>query len=80
MVLKVAREDEGFMRHQKKIYDEFNEKTRLECKMAQKMQDCDLKAHLEQLEAYHLKGNDFMPFPLKDVQHDFVGGLLLRYL
>lgn len=80
MELKTAREDEGFMRHQKKIYDDFNEKTRLECKMASKIFDYDLKAHLEQLEAYHLKGNDFQPFPQKDVQQDFVGGLLQRYL
>ena len=59
MELQAAREDQGFMAYQKKIYDSFNEKTRLECKMALKISDYDLKAHLEQLEAYHLKGNDF---------------------
>jgi len=40
--------------------------------MAAKIFDYDLKAHLEQLTAYHLKGNDFMAYPLKDVEEDFV--------
>ena len=30
MALKLAREDEAFMRFQKKVYDDFNEATRLE--------------------------------------------------
>jgi len=48
--------------------------------MAAKLFDYDLKSHLEQLEAYHIKGNDFQPLPLKDVQHDFVFDLLHKYL
>lgn len=36
-------------------------------KMASQIFDYDLKDHLAQLEAYHIKGNDFQPFPLKDV-------------
>ena len=80
MALKAARQDENFMTFQKKVYDDFNERTRLECKMAAKIFDYDLKSHLEQLEAYHIKGNDFMPFALKDVQQDFVQDLLYRYL
>jgi len=48
--------------------------------MAAKIFDYDLKSHLEQLEAYHIKGNDFQPLPLKDVQHDFVFDLLHKYL
>ena len=47
MALKVARQDENFMAFQKKVYDDFNERTRLECKMAQKIFDYDLKSHLE---------------------------------
>ena len=80
MALSVARQDEGFMQFQRKVYDEFNERTRLECKMAAKVFDYDLKAHLEQLQAHHLKGHDFQPFPLKDVQQDFVKDLLQKYL
>lgn len=80
MALKAARQDENFMTFQKKVYDDFNERTRLECKMAAKIFDYDLKSHLEQLEAYHIKGNDFMPYALKDVQQDFVQDLLYRYL
>lgn len=68
------------MQFQKKVYDDFNERTRLECKMAAKIFDYDLKSHLEQLEAYHIKGNDFQPLPLKDVQHEFVYDLLHKYL
>jgi hypothetical protein len=67
MALRVAREDEGFMVFQKKVYDEFNERTRMELKMASKLFDYDLKSHLEQLEAYNIKGNDFMPYPNKNV-------------
>ena len=48
--------------------------------MAAKIFDYDLKNHLEQLEAYHIKGNDFQPVPLKDVQHDFFHDLLHKYL
>ena len=59
MALSTAREDENFMNFQKKIYDDFAEVTRLEIKMAQKIPDYDLKSHLEQLEAHHIKGNDF---------------------
>ena len=59
MALTVARQDEGFMNFQKKTYDDFNEVTRLEIKMAAKIFDYDLKSHLEQLEAHHIKGNDF---------------------
>ena len=44
----------------------------MECKMAAKIYDYDLKAHLEALESYKLKENDFMPFALKDVQEDFM--------
>ena len=47
------------MQFQKKIYDDFIEVTRLEIKMAAKIFDYDLKSHLEQLEAHHIKGNDF---------------------
>jgi hypothetical protein len=47
MALKVARQDENFMNFQKKVYDDFNERTRLECKMAAKIYDYDLKSHLE---------------------------------
>ena len=80
MQLQSAQSDEGFMQFQKKVYDDFNERTRLECKMAAKIFDYDLKSHLEQLEAYHIKGNDFQPVPLKDVQHEFVYDLLHKYL
>lgn len=80
MALRVAREDRGFMNFQKKVYDELNERTRLECKMAARIPDYDLKNHLEQLEAYSLKQNDFMPFALKDVEEDYVGELLYKYL
>ena len=59
MALQAAREDEDFMQFQKKIYDDFTEVTRLEIKMASKIFDYDLKGHLEQLEAHHIKGNDF---------------------
>ena len=48
--------------------------------MAAKIFDYDLKAHLEQLEAHHIKGNDFQPFPLKEVQLDLMKDLLYRYL
>ena len=44
--------------------------------MAAKIFDYDLKAHLEQLEAHHIKGNDFQPFPLKEVQLDLMKDLL----
>lgn len=67
MSLKVAREDENFMKFQKKVYDDFNEQTRLETVTAVKLPDVDLKTHLEQLDAHHLKGNDFSPFPSKDL-------------
>ena len=80
MSLKVAREDEFFMRFQKKVYDDFNEKTRLECKMAEKIFDYDLKDHLAQLEHHNIKDNDFQPFPMKDCQLDLVGDLMYRYL
>lgn len=48
--------------------------------MAARIGDYDLKNHLEQLEAHSLKANDFMPFALKDVQEDYVGDLLYKYL
>ena len=80
MVLKVARQDQAFMQFQKKVYDDFNERTRLECKMAAKIFDYDLKDHLAQLEHHHIKDNDFQPFPMKDCQLDLVGDLLYRYL
>ena len=47
MALAVAREDEGFMKFQRKLYDDFNERTRLECKMTAKIMDYDLKNHME---------------------------------
>lgn len=48
--------------------------------MAEKIFDYDLKAHLEALESYHIKKNDFVPIPLRNVEHDFVNELLVRYL
>ena len=48
--------------------------------MAAKIFDYDLKSHLEVLESYHIKGNDFQSFPLKDVQHEFVTDLLTKYI
>lgn len=80
MNVESIREDEKYVAFQKQAYDEFNERTRMEVKMAQSINDYDLKSHLEQLEAYHIKGNDFAPIPLKDVQLDFVNDLLTRYL
>ena len=80
MELAAAQNDEAFIKFQKQAYANANERTRLECKMAAKIFDYDLKSHLEQLEAYHIKGNDFQPLPLKDVQHDFVFDLLHKYL
>lgn len=62
------------------MYNDFIDRTRLEKKMAEKIFDYDLKAHLEQLEAHDLKGNDFYPIGLKDVTEDFVGELLFKYL
>ena len=59
MALKVARQDEQFINFQKNLYHQFTERTRLECKMAERIPDYDLKTHLQQLEAYHIKGNDF---------------------
>ena len=47
MALKVARNDQHFINFQKKIYDDFQELTRLECKMAAKLFDYDLKDHLD---------------------------------
>jgi hypothetical protein len=47
MALKVARTDEAFMTFQKQVYDEFNERTRIEQKMAAKIFDYDLRSHLE---------------------------------
>ena len=82
MALKIAREDEAFMSFQKKIYDDFNEQTRLETLTAAKITDVDLKAHLEQLDAHHLKGKEFSSYPKKDIPAnlDFVEDLLVRYL
>ena len=48
--------------------------------MCQKLDDVDLKAHLEDLEKSDLKGNDFQTYPLKDVEVDFVNDLFFRYL
>ena len=59
MQLQVAKDDENFVLYQKKVYEEHNEKTRLEVKMSAKLFDYDLKAHLEQLETHHIKGIDF---------------------
>ena len=52
MQIDSIRLDENFLAHQKKIYSEFNEKTRMEVKMVAKMFDYDLKSHIEQLEAH----------------------------
>lgn len=69
------------MDFQKQLYEDINERTGLECRMAEKIKDYDLKDHIAQLEAYHIKGNnDFMAYPLKDVDEDFVTDLLYRYL
>jgi hypothetical protein len=43
----VAKDDENFVRYQKKVYEDYNEKTRLEVKMSAKLFDYDLKSHLE---------------------------------
>ena len=59
MQLEAAQNDENFIKFQKNLFNEYNEKTRLECKMSVKIFDYDLKSHLEQLEAHHIKGNDF---------------------
>ena len=48
--------------------------------MAARLFDYDLKAHLEQLEARHIAGNDFRPFPLQNASVDFVGDLMQNYL
>ena len=32
------------------------------------------------LESEHIKGNDFMPIPLHNVEHDFINELKERYL
>ena len=47
MNVKVVREDEKYVTYQKKMYNDFNEKTRMEVKMAEMIFDYDLKAHLE---------------------------------
>jgi len=52
----------------------------MEAKMSERIFDYDLKDHLMQLEAYHIKGNDFVPVPFKDVDHDFINDLLTKYL
>jgi hypothetical protein len=57
--LQVAKDDENFVLYQKKVYEDYNERTRLEVKMAAKLFDYDLKSHLEQLETHHIKGADF---------------------
>jgi hypothetical protein len=57
--LQVAKDDENFVLYQKKVYEDCNEKTRLEVKMASKLFDYDLKSHLEQLETHKIKGADF---------------------
>lgn len=44
------------------------------------MNDVDLSSHLLQLEAYHIKGNDFIPVPQMAPQYDFVSELLSNYL
>lgn len=62
------------------MYHDYIDRTRLEKKMAEKIFDYDLKAHLDLLEAHDLKGNDFYPIGLKDVNEDFVGELLFKYL
>ena len=80
MKLEVAKNDDQFVLYQKKVYDDFNEKTRLEVKMAAKLFDYDLKAHLEQLESHNIKGIDFQPYPLKDAQHYFVQELMEKYI
>ena len=59
MCLKIVRDDKNFMKAQKKIYDKFHEDTRMEAQAAAKLPDIDLRMHLEQLEAYGLKGADF---------------------
>ena len=59
MQLSSAKDDENFIIYQKKVYENANEKTRLEVKMAAKLFDYDLKSHLEQLETHHVKGTDF---------------------
>ena len=80
MKLDVARNDDQFVLYQKKVYEDLNEKTRLEVKMAAKLFDYDLKAHLEQLESHNIKGIDFQPYPLKDAEHYFVQELMEKYI
>ena len=47
------------MNYQRKLFEDYNEKTRLEILMCNKMQDIDLKEHLYELSKNDLMGNDF---------------------
>lgn len=80
MALKVARDDRGFMKTQKKIYNRLNEETRLEAEASEKLPDLDLKAHMEQLESYGLMG-DFQSNASKASNVvDFISDMQYKYL
>ena len=68
------------MEYQRNLFTEYNERTRLEILMCQKLEDVDLKSHLEELTKSDLKGNDFQTYPMKDVEIDLVNDLFYRYL
>ena len=59
MELKVCREDKNFLKAQRRMYEKFLEDTRMEAQASAKLPDKDLTAHLDQLEAFGLKGADF---------------------
>jgi len=64
------------------LYEEATERTKQACIGAQKIEDVDLKEHLEDLQMRELSKNDWDPFPMTDLAEncDFVGELLQRYL
>ena len=46
MTIKSIREDEKYVAYQKQLFEEYNEKSRLEVKMARRLSDYDLRDHL----------------------------------
>jgi len=41
------------------VFEDYNEKTRLEILMCNKMEDVDVKEHISDLKRLELMGNDF---------------------
>jgi len=82
MKLKAVKQDQNFMIHQKVLYETATEMTRQACIQAEKIEDIDLKEHLELLEYKELAKNDWDPFPLYNISEgaDFVSSLFKRYL